>query len=233
MKMSHSETGLRVTEFTWLWGAIGAPLAVLFTWQSVVHLRSGNRPGETVIVILAAIFTGTVATVLTQWSDFRFDAAARELVSARRSVFCSKRVVVAFDRIRFAVVQFSWGGDPKGPRDSYRVALSTVDKGIPLSFSCHFAGIRMELRKLTEDGNIPLTVSYSSGRVSDDRCRHIRSAINELLGVRLASEDDNDILELDRSGNHVWAVLFAQKRHGLNSTAAHEYLKKLCGEGTP
>ena len=207
MTMTRSETGLRVTEFSWLWGAIGVPLAVVFIWQSVLHVHKGDRPGETVVVILAAIFASAIATLLTQWSDFQFDAAARKLNWTRRSLFRSRRGVVAFDHIRFAVVQFSSGGSAQGPADSYRVSLST------------------------EDGIIPLTISYSGGRVSDDRCRQIRSAINELLGVRFASEDDNDIIELHRTGNHAWAVLFAERRFALNSTEAHQYLRKACGEG--
>lgn len=203
MKMIRSNGSLRVTDCSWLWGVLGLPLAAVFTWQSVLYLQRGGTPGETTITILGAVFSAAVATVLTQWSDFRFDAVARELAWTRRNIFRAQRGTIAFDRIGCAVVQFSWGGPAQGSKDFYRVALST-DSGI-----------------------VPLTVSYQAGRVNDDRCRLIRSAVNELLGVRLASEDDNDILELDRGGNHVWAVLLAEKRLGLNSTEGQEYVKKL------
>jgi hypothetical protein len=94
----------------------------------------------------------------------------------------------------------------QAPRTAYRVAL------------------------VTEDGTIPLTAVYSGGRVNDDRCREIRSTINKMLDVHLASEDDNDIRQLALSRHEYWAGAMVAERNGLNATKAHQFVERLIAE---
>lgn len=205
MRMAQSDSSIRITNTEWLWAAIGFPLAVFFAWQSVAHIARGGNVRETVVVTIAALFCAGVALLQTEWSDFRFDKISRAVSWRRGGLIRSSGGVIPFDHIGSAVVQFKQGmGDPKAPKDYYRVALST------------------------EDGIVPLTTSYAGGRVNDTRCREIRTAINQLLDLTPESEDDQDIRELDESGNRAGAISFIQARHGLDTNAAYARLEQIC-----
>jgi len=158
MKLIRSDSGIQVTDFSWLWGAIGFPAGIACLCALAGNLYRGVYSGQTVAMLFGASLGLGAGIILTQWSGFRFDKRQREVAWRRRSLVRAIGGVIAFERICFAVVQFSYGsGDPKGPKDHYRVALCT------------------------NDGIVPLTTDYDGGRVGDDRCREIRTAINGCL----------------------------------------------------
>ena len=206
MKLVRSDSGIQITDFSWLWGAIGFPAGIACLCALAGNLYQGVYSGQTVAVLFGASLGLGVGIILTQWSGFRFDKAQQEVAWQRRSLVRATGGVIAFEQIRFAVVQFSYGGgDPKGPKDHYRVALRT------------------------NDGSVPLATAYDGGRVSDDRCREVRTAINECLGRRLESQDENDIRELQEAGDKLMTELFIKCRYNLSSTAAHKRYEQMFG----
>jgi hypothetical protein len=204
MKLIRSDSGIHITDFSWLWGALGFLVGIACMCGLAGNLYRGVYSGQTVAVLFGASFGLGAGIILTQWSGFRFDKVQREVAWRRRSLVRAIGGVIAFERISFAVVQFNYGGGaPTQPKDHYRVALCT------------------------NDGIVPLTTAYSNGRVSDDRCQKIRTAINECLGRRLESEDENDIRELQKAGDKLITELFIKFRYNLSSTAAHKRYEQI------
>jgi hypothetical protein len=207
MKVIQDERGLRIVDFPIWIGILALTLAIFLGAQLVTHILHGAPWRQSAGIGLGLLVAVVAGTLLTQRSDFEFSTAEKKVTWSRRSIFGSSREVIPFGIIEFAVVQCQHsGGNPQVPQTSYRVAL------------------------MTKDGVVPLTVSYSAGRPSDDRCREIRAAINRMLDVHLASEDDNDIRQLALHGQRFFAERMAAARYGLNSTKAHERVEQLLVE---
>lgn len=207
MKVISDERGLRIVDFPILIGILALTLAVFSGAQLVAHILPGAPWRQSAGIGLGLLVAVIAGGLLTQRSDFEFITAEKKVAWSRGSIFGLRRGVIPFGQIEFAVVQCQRsGGDPKAPQTSYRVAL------------------------MTTDGVVPLTISYSAGQPSDDRCREIRAKINKMLDIRLASEDDNDIRQLALHGQRFFAEQMAAARYGLNSTKAHERVEQLLAE---
>lgn len=127
----HNDDALTIVDFPWLIGAIGLPVSLACFYESVATLVRGERLGETFGAAVGGLVFFFVAAVFTVRSSFHFDLKTRQLTWSRRGRFTQTGGVIAFDRIRGAVLQ-SINSD-EGL--SYRVTILTQSGEIPISIA--------------------------------------------------------------------------------------------------
>ena len=119
-----------------LQNAVGG-LGVFFLGWLIIHWWTRHPNHERTIGLLGASVTCLLFLLLSETSDFVFDANTRCLTWNRRVGLVRRSGMVPFDEIEHVVIRTALGSDAVAP--SQRIVL------------------------LTRNGELPLTASYSPG----------------------------------------------------------------------
>src|SRR5436305_2040138 len=164
MKISRqNDDALTIADFPWLIGAVAFPVSLYLVYESISTLLRGGPTGEVVGAAFGALVFFFVAAVLTIRSRFHFDLKTRQLTWTRRGIFIQTGGIIAFDRIRGAVVQ-SINSD-EGL--SYRVTILTDSGQIPISTA--YSGNAKKHESTRDAINQALSLNFPSPDENDIR----------------------------------------------------------------
>ena len=91
MKLIRSDSVIRITDFSWLWAAIGFPAGIACLCGLAGNLYRGIFSGQTTVMLFFGSLGLGVGIILTRWSEFRFDKTQQAVTWKRRQSGTSQR----------------------------------------------------------------------------------------------------------------------------------------------
>lgn len=183
-----------------LQNAVGG-LGLLFLGWLVVHWLTRHPNHERTIGLIGASITCLLFMLLSETSDFVFDACTRRLTWTRRIGLVRRSGVVPFGEIEHVVVRTALGSDAVTP--SQRIVL------------------------LTRNGELPLTASYSPSDAHEENAERLRSYLGRTLVDPLSASID----ALVADGRDMDAIRELRLGRGMSLTDAHAEVARIRKEG--
>lgn len=163
----------------------------------VIHLLSHHPNNERKIGLIGASITCLLFMLLSETSDFVFDAASRRLSWTRRVGLVRRSGIVPFEEIEHVVVRTALGSDAVAP--SQRIVL------------------------LTRSGELPLTVSYSP---SDAHGENV-TRLSTFLGRTRVEPLTASVKALVAAGRDLDAIRELRLARGMSLVDAHAEVARM------
>lgn len=183
-----------------LQNAVGGLGLVFLIWL-VVHWATGHPNRDRFIGLIGASVTCLLFALLSETSDFVFDAGLRRLMWFRRVGLRRRSGTVPFEEIEQVVVRTALGSDAVAP--SQRVVL------------------------LTRDGELPLTASYFPG---DEHAANAEK-LRVFLGRNQSDALSASVESLVAAGRDLDAIRELRLARGMSLTEAHDEVARIRGNG--
>ena len=198
-----SEEGQRLLVFrvrSPLQNAVGG-LGLFFLIWLVVHWLTRHPNQDRKIGLIGASITCLLFLLLSETSDFVFDAGTRRLTWTRRLGFVRRSGQVPFEEIEHVVVRTALGSDSVTP--SQRIVL------------------------LTRHGELPLSASYSA---SDEYALNAER-LRRFLGRTQEDPVSDSVEALVAAGRDMDAIRELRLARGISLTEARAEVQRIRREG--
>lgn len=179
-----------------LQNAVGGLGLVFLVWL-VVHWLTHHPNRDRTIGLIGASITCLLFFLLSETSDFVFDAATRRLTWTRRVGPRRRTGIVPFEEIEQVVVRTALGSDAVAP--SQRIVL------------------------LTRNGELPLTASYSPSDEHAENAERLRT----FLGRNQAEHLSASVNALVAAGRDLDAIRELRVTRGMSLTDAHAEVARI------
>ena len=179
-----------------LQNAVGV-LGVFFLGWLIIHWWIRHPNHERTIGLIGASITCLLFLLLSETSDFVFDANTRRLTWNRRVGLVRRSGMVPFDEIEHVVIRTALGSDSVAP--SQRIAL------------------------LTRNGELPLTASYSPSDAYAEDAERLRT----FLGRAQVDPLTASTRALVAAGRDLDAIRDLRLQRDLSLTEAHDEVERI------
>lgn len=179
-----------------LQNAVGWLGVLLLAWLAV-HLLTHHPNQDRKIGLIGASITCLLFFLLSETSEFVFDAATRRLTWSRRVGPRRSSGIVPFDHIEQVVIRTALGSDAVAP--SQRIVM------------------------LTRNGELPLTASYSPSDEHQANAERLRSFLGRIRPEPLAAS----VEALVAAGRDVDAIRELRVAKGMSLTDAHAEVARI------
>ncbi len=181
--------------------AVGGLGVVFLVWLAV-HWATRHPNRERLQGLVGACVTCLLVALLSETSDFVFDAATRRLSWSRRVGLWRRAGVVPFEEIEQVVVRTSLGSSAVAPRQ--RVVL------------------------VTRAGELPLSASYAAGSEHGATAERLRL----FLGLGMGAASPAGIEGLVAAGGDLDAIRELRLGRGMSLAEAKEEVARIRARGT-
>lgn len=179
-----------------LQNAVGG-LGLFFLGWLAVHCLIHHPNRERTIGLIGASITSLLFMLVSETSDFVFDATTRRLTWNRRMGFVRRSGMVPFEEIEHVVIRTALGSDSDAP--SQRIVL------------------------LVKNGELPLTASYSP---SDGRAKNAER-LRAFLGRTAVEPLSASVEALVAAGRDLDAIRELRSARGMSLTDAHDEVARI------
>lgn len=184
-----------------LHNAVGVLGLFFFGWL-IIHWWTRHPNDERFTGLIGASITCLLFLLLSETSDFVFDANTQRLTWNRRVGLVRRSGMVPFDEIEHVVIRTALGSDAVAP--SQRIAL------------------------LTRNGELPLTASYSPGDAYAEDAERLRAFLGRTQVDPLAAST-RALVAADRDLD---AIRDLRLQRGLSLTEAHDEVERIRKESS-
>ena len=176
-----------------LQNAVGG-LGLFFLIWLVIHLLTHHPNQDRKIGLIGASITCLLFLLVSEKSDFVFDAGTRRLTWTRRVGFIRRSGQLRFEEIEHVVIRSALGSDSDAP--SRRIVL------------------------LTRKGELPLSASYSPSDAYEEDAESLRNFLGGTQGWTQADPVSASIDALVAAGRDVDAIRELRLARGMSLTEA-------------
>ncbi|TWO79572.1 hypothetical protein CBW56_14250 [Denitratisoma oestradiolicum] len=176
--------------------AVGGLGVVFLVWLAV-HWATGHPNSDRFVGLIGASVTCMLFALLSETSDFVFDAGTRRLAWSRRVGLRHRSGMVPFEEIEQVVVRTVLGGDAVAP--SQRLVL------------------------LTRAGELPLTASYTPGDEHEANAERLRAFLGRSQGDAFSASVEN----LVSAGRDMDAIRELRLARGISLSEAHDEVARI------
>lgn len=179
-----------------LQNAVGG-LGLFFLGWLIVHWLTRHPNHERMIGLIGASITCLLFLLLSETSDFIFDAGTGRLSWTRRVGLVRRAGTVPFEAIEHVVIRTALGSDSVAP--SQRIVL------------------------LTRNGELPLTASYSPSDAHAENAERLLAFLGRTRGDHLL----DSVNALVAAGRDVDAIRELRLARGMSLTDAHAEVARI------
>lgn len=179
-----------------LQNAVGG-LGLFFLGWLIVHWLTRHPNHERMIGLIGASITCLLFLLLSETSDFIFDAGTGRLSWTRRVGLVRRAGTVPFEDIEHVVIRAALGSDSVAP--SQRIVL------------------------LTRNGELPLTASYSPSDAHAENAERLLAFLGRTRGDHLL----DSVNALVAAGRDVDAIRELRLARGMSLTDAHAEVARI------
>ena len=179
-----------------LQNAVGG-LGLFFLAWLVVHWLTRHPNHDRTIGLIGASATCLLFMLVSETSDFVFDAGTRRLTWTRRVGAVRRSGMVPFEEIEHVVVRTALGSDSVAP--SRRIVL------------------------LTRNGELPLTAGYSPSDAHTENAERLRTFLGRAQGEPLTAS----VEALVAAGRDTDAIRELRLGRGMSLTEAHAEVTRI------